>query len=383
MMKLAIIADLHLGSKEVQDGRWKERALREVIVPELRRREITHIIFAGDTLDFQPDASRFSPERPELLQSAAAQLTGVPSFLLMGNHDDVESCNFFQVLGGPRLVQDDWIALDGNVGAYLMRPRQDTGRACSALKNLDVSRFQSRILVLHEDLTVFQDQEFLDLVHARFHLAVNGHNHVYRQVGASAYLLPACLPWKARLESRADITITSTADGQCQVEEPKPCPWGFLVVDPELRPEFVPISCGVALVICKIQAASSSLEGVIRETLERLLARPDPERLVVRAYVDPRVPADLESALKASYGARFLEMRFDPWRGPGTIARRARERLPTEDAALEHVRSEFGDWASAMVQQLATFFQLRIPRNRKEDILTIVKKSVPDAQDHA
>jgi hypothetical protein len=254
-MNLAILADLHLGSKDIGDGRWKERALREVVVPALRDHHVTHIIFAGDTLDFQGTSST-SPEKPKLLACAVEQFktTSAQSFLLIGNHDDVQTCTFFEHMGGPRVVRDDWVQLDNKSGAYLMAPRQDTFQARSAVDELDVSHFDSRILVLHEDLEIFHDEGFLSRAREKFQLIVNGHIHVFRPVRDGVYLLPACLPWKARLESQCDMTLNSGPDGTMTVEKGNSVPWGFVIVGGDFRPQFIPIASGVKLVICKIEA---------------------------------------------------------------------------------------------------------------------------------
>src|SRR5260370_3330637 len=147
-MKLAIIADLHLGSKDIGDGRWKQSGLQEVVIPALRQHQVQHIIFAGDTLDFQGSSSS-SADKPQLLRYAVDQLVGTSAktFLLMGNHDDVESCQFFQYMGGPRIVRDGWVPLHDQAGAYLMAPRQDTFQARSAIDQVDISAFSSRLLV--------------------------------------------------------------------------------------------------------------------------------------------------------------------------------------------------------------------------------------------
>src|SRR5262249_15268069 len=112
-MKVALLADLHLGSKAISDGKWKFQALERTIAPKLRDLKVTHLIFPGDTLDFAPGASKRNTERPQQLQLAVdiLQNLGLPSYLLLGNHDDEESCGFFERMGGPKVVRDDWIEL--------------------------------------------------------------------------------------------------------------------------------------------------------------------------------------------------------------------------------------------------------------------------------
>ncbi len=382
-MKLALIADLHLGSKDIDDGRWKERALREVVVPALRENHVTHIIFPGDTLDFQ-GASTTSAEKPELLRCAVQELKpwSAQSFLLLGNHDDPQTCTFFQHMGGPRIVRDDWVELGNETGAYLMAPRQEKSRARSAVDQIEDSRFKSRILVLHEDLDVFHDDGFLSAARAKFQLIVNGHNHVFRPVRDGVYLLPACLPWKPQRGSQCDLIVNYAPDGTLAVKTDQ-LPWGFVVVEDDLQPQFVSVASGVRLVICNIEIVAAETEQAIRQTLDFLLNRGQTQSMAVRAYVAPRLDSDLEVALRDSYAGRFFDLRFASWQGHGALAKKVRERLPTEQSALEHVRMQHGDRGRALVEQLSQFFHLRTPRNRKEDILDIVKNFVPESSDHA
>jgi hypothetical protein len=379
-MKLAIIADLHLGSKDIGDGRWKQRAFQEIVIAELRREQVSHIIFAGDTLDFK-GSSTLSADKPNMLQFAVDQLstTSAPSFLLMGNHDDMESCQFFEYMGGPRIVKDDWVSLGDSIGAYLMGPRQDRVQARSALDRLDTSAFSSRILVLHEDLQVFQDQDFLSVACDKFQLVVNGHNHVFRPVKKGAYLLPACLPWKARMGSQCDLTLSIGVDGTLTEDCTDPLPWGFLVVSQDLSVRFVPIDCGTKIILCKVEGNKSEIEASLRNTLDKLMTKENHNGMVVQVYLSMRLDKELELTLHASYADHFLDLRFSVFQGAGAIARKVRERLPTEQAALESVQTQHGDWARQMVEQLSPFFQLRSPRNRKEDIFEIIEKYVPKA----
>jgi UDP-2,3-diacylglucosamine pyrophosphatase LpxH len=381
-MKLAIIADLHLGSKDIGDGRWKQRALQEVVIPALRAHQVEHVIFAGDTLDFQGSSSS-SANKPEQLQHAVDQFAGTSAktSLLMGNHDDMESCQFFRIMGGPRIVRDAWVDLDDKAGAYLMAPRQDTLQARSVIEQVDVSAFNSRILVLHEDLNVFHDEVFLAAARKKFQLVVNGHNHVFRPIREGVHLLPACLPWKARLGSQCDLTLSRDLDGKLTLDNSDPIPWGFVVVGDDLQPQFVAIDCRVKVVICKIQANEAELEPGLRESLDSLLSNDRHKEMAVRAYVAPRLDSKLEALLMACYGNQFLDLSFSPLQGAGAIARKVRERLPTEEAALEYVRTQHGDWARQMVEQLTPFFQLRTPRNRKEDILKTIKQIAPRGLD--
>jgi len=382
-MKLAIIADLHLGSKDIGDGRWKQRALKEVVIPALRQHQVQNVIFAGDTLDFQGSSSS-SAQKPELLRYAADQLAGASAktFLLMGNHDDVESCQFFQYMGGPRIIRDDWVSLHDQAGAYLMAPRQDALQARSAIEQVDISAFSSRILVLHEDLNVFHDGGFLAAACKKFQLVVNGHNHVFRPSREGVYLLPACLPWKARVGSQCDLTVSRELNGSLTLESCDAIPWGFVVVGDDLLPQFVAVDCGVKIAICTVEASEQEMDQALRQTLDLLVAKDKHKEMVVRLYVSPRPKGELETGLLGTYGNKFLDLRFVAFQGAGAIARNVRERLPTEQAALEYVRTQHGEWARQMVEQLSPFFQLRSPRNRKDDILEIIKSCVPEGRKH-
>lgn len=382
-MKLAIVADLHLGSKDIGDGRWKQRALQDVLIPELRRHEVTHIIFAGDTLDFQ-GLSSLSADRPDLLRFTVDQLatTSAQMFLLMGNHDDRESCRFFEHMGGPRIVQDDWVPLDISTGAYLMAPRQDKLVARSAIEQLNVSLFRSRILVLHEDLDVFHDGGFLAAACEKFHLVVNGHNHVFRPVRDQVYLLPACLPWKVRLGSQCDLAVSRLADGTIKVEETDQTPWGFVVVESDLRPQFVPVDSSVSVVTCEIKTNPDEVEPAIRQVLDHLWTRGKAQEMAVHVYVAPRIDSNLESAIRRAYAGQFLDLRLLPLQGPGAVVSGVRDRLPTEEAALKYIEIQHGEWARALIEKLEEFFQLRNPRHQKEKILEIVKSSLPEGLNH-
>jgi hypothetical protein len=158
-------------------------------------------------------------------------------------------------------------------------------------------------------------------------------------------------------------------------------PWGFVVVGDDLRPEFVAMDSGPRIVICKIQTNGAELEPAVRGTLDFLLSKDRHKDMAVRAYIAPRPDGQVEARLLDSYASQFFDLSFSPLQGAGVIARKVRDRLPTEEAALEHVRTQHGDWARQMVEQLAPFFQLRTPRNRKEDILKTIKQIAPRGQD--
>src|SRR5438128_174838 len=143
--------------------RWKLEALEKIIVPKLRQLEVTHVILPGDTLDFRQGTASRTPERVNQISIVANLFRSldVPSYLLLGNHDDEESCTFLEKLGGPKIVQNDWVELGKGIGAFLMPGGRDKETTLEALQLLDGSRFQKRILVLHELLPLFHDQQFL------------------------------------------------------------------------------------------------------------------------------------------------------------------------------------------------------------------------------
>src|SRR2546425_7317689 len=146
-MKVALLADLHLGSKAIGDGRWKLQALEQIIVPKLRELKVTHLIFPGDTLDFTHGRSSRTAERPQQIRAAAELFRSldIPGYLLLGNHDDEESCTIFEHLGGPKIVQDNWVELGNGLGAFLMTGRREKETTIEALQHLDVSRFEKKI----------------------------------------------------------------------------------------------------------------------------------------------------------------------------------------------------------------------------------------------
>src|SRR5260370_14344963 len=110
LVRLALIADLHLGSRAIGDGRWKQQIIKEVVVPQLKELNPTHLIFLGDTLDFKQGVSSMTAERPNLVAFVAEQfgILSLPSYILVGNHDDWDSCQFLEKMpGGPTIVTDD------------------------------------------------------------------------------------------------------------------------------------------------------------------------------------------------------------------------------------------------------------------------------------
>lgn len=376
-MQVALLADLHLGSKTIGDSRWRLEALQNVIVPKLRELRVTHIIFPGDTLDFsQGGLTSRTAERPKQLQAAAEFIhgLGVPCYLLLGNHDDEESCTFFEGMGGPKIVQNDWVELREDIGAFFMPGRRDKEASIEALQLLDVCRFKKKILILHEDLPIFHDPGFLDAAQARFDLIVNGHNHVYRAIRPKVYLLPACLPWDARRGSHCDLKVHYLSDGQI-TRESNLNAWGFTVFDEDLVLHMQPVEPGVRIAICNVEAPANKAGEAIRATLDSLLSDQSlpPKALVVRTFFGPRLPRAVRAEMTQAYADRFLDLGIEEWQGSGTVARDLRTRLPTEESALETVRSLHGDKAREMIEQLADLFHLKNPAYRKDDILRIVR----------
>lgn len=380
-MKAAIIADLHLGSKEIGDGQWKQKALEEALIPKLRGLNPTHILFAGDLLDFTRTLS--GDERPNLIKSASDQFRAVieQSYLLMGNHDDIDSCKTMEHMGGPKIVSDDWVKLSDNIGVFFMRGRQDTQAACSALADVPTLGFDKKILLLHEDLPVFHNEQFLAVATEKFDLVMDGHNHVYRKLQEKVFLLPACLPWKAQRGSQQDVMLRRDINGDITIEPTAPSPWGFVLVEDDLQPEFVPLDVGVKIAICEVTAKEGQAQQAVREVLARLSSDYEPKSLVVRVYVSCRIDSELRAATDEEFRGKFFDdVQLQTLRGSGVVSTTIRDRLPTEEVALNEVAMQHGEFARRMVEELSQFFQLRNPRNRKDDILRIVKEQIEEGE---
>lgn len=374
-MNVALLADLHIGCKAIGDGCWRLDALENVIVPKLRQLSITHVILPGDTLDFRQGISSRTADRANQIGVVAKLfgILGVPSYLLLGNHDDQESCTFLEHMGGPKIVQNDWVDLGNRVGAFLMPGGRDKEIILESLHHLDVSRFDKRILVLHENLPIFHDPEFLGGAEPRFDLIVNGHTHVYRQVRPKVYLLPACLPWDARRGSQCDLKLHYSTEGKITREEPS-SPWGFTFFGDDLVPHMEAVEPNVRIAICDVEASPQSAAEAITATLDSLLSdlKVSAKTFVVRVYA-PRLPRAVRGELERAYTGKLLDLGIEEWQGSGAVTRDLRARLPNEQAALECVRTTYGDQARAMVEQLAeTFFHLKNPAPRKDDILKIL-----------
>jgi hypothetical protein len=334
------------------------------------------LIFPGDTLDFKQGALSVSDQtQPELVDFLAKQFSIhiAPGYLLFGNHDDHRSCSYLERLGGPKLITDGWVDLGGGVGAYLMCGTQNKVIALKKLKDLNGGEFARKVLVLHEDINVFQDNDFLNAACEKFQLVVNGHNHVFRKVRDGAYLLPACLPWQPRRLSRCDLKIKRDLDGQVDIQ--RDSPWGFVVFGDDLVPTYEQIDAGVRIAICDVDATENTLDEAVKKTLDCLLAEGTARSLVVRIYVSARVSPEFRESIREEYKARFFDdVQLQEWQGSGRVTRELRDRLPSEDVALEKVRSEHGERAGQIVEQLASFFHLKKPGiAHKDRILTIIR----------
>jgi len=276
-------------------------------------------------------------------------------------------------MGGPEIVQNDWVNLGDGAGAFLLPGGRGKEIILEALEHLDVSRFEKRILVLHEDLPICHDLDFLAAAEARFDLIVNGHTHVYRQIRPKVYLLPACLPWDARRGSQCDLRLRRSGDGDITCEKTTG-PWGFTVFGDDLVPRMEVVEAPVRIAICEINAVADEARRAVADMLDSLLGEPQlfAKTLVVRVYA-PRLSRAARDELDRAYGDKLLDLRIEEWQGSGVVSRDLRARLPNEESALECVSTEYGDQAREMVAQLAeSFFHLKNPANRKDDILKIL-----------
>jgi len=362
-MKVCLIADPHLFSTEI-GGNWPEESFiifKNKILPRVKDEKPDILIFMGDVLD--PRSGRTDPRWPRgdevnLRFVKALRETGIKNaYLLRGNHDYIEALKNISEMGGPSLIEDDWI-IQGNTGFYFFSSRYpDIQKAIKDLKSIPPANVKNKILLMHENLSVRGaeniPQEVMEEISQRFHLILNGHEHIYRKPYDNVWCLSSVLPWRAGSEN-SDIEIIWYNDKFEKRENKNKTGFWVLNTD-ELIPTLIPVDIGIKIVIARLyfpNAGALTVREKLKKLSEILNKETNPEKTIVRIYLEGKLKEGDEridvgfSEIENKFYANFYEgksrniLRLEGIRGGGAYLNKEDLRYISVEDALKQLESE-------------------------------------------
>jgi len=362
-MKVCLVADPHLFSTEI-GGNWPEESFiifKDRILPRIREEKPDILVFLGDVLD--PRSGRTDPRWPRgdevsLRFVKALKKIGMGNvYILRGNHDYPEALRNISEMGGASLVDDDWVR-EGDTGFYFFSSRYpDLKKAVKDLKAIPQINVKNKILLMHENLSVRGAEnippEVMEEVSSKFHLVLNGHEHIARRVYDNVWSLSSVLPWRVGSEISHIEIIWEGEKLEKRENENK---MGFWVLDTDkLIPVLIPVDPGIKIVIARLYFSGVSalmLKERLKELSQILNKETNPERTIVRVYLkgtlregDERIDVGF-SEIEAKFYANFYEgkskniLRLEGLRGGGAYLSREDLRYISVEDALKQLEPE-------------------------------------------
>ncbi len=362
-MKVCLIADPHLFSTEI-GGNWAEESFiifKDRILPRIRDEKPDILIFMGDTLD--PRSGRTDPRWPRgdevslRFVQTFKEIEIENAYILKGNHDYIEALKNISEMGGPSLIEDDWI-IQKDTGFYFFSSRYpDLEKAIKDLKSIPPANVKNKILLMHENLSVRGaeniPQEVMEEISQRFHLILNGHEHIYRKPYNNAWCLSSALPWRAGSEN-SDIEIIWYND-KFETRENKN-KMGFWVLDTDkLIPTLISVDTGVKIIVARLyflNAGALTVRERLKKLSEILNKETNPEKTIVRIYLEGKLKEGDEridvgfSEIENRFYANFYEgksrniLRLEGLRGGGAYLNKEDLRYISVEDALKQLESE-------------------------------------------
>ena len=361
--KICLIADTHLFSSEI-GGNWPEDSFtifKEKILPAMKSKEPDAIIFLGDVLD--PHSGKSDPRWPrgdEVSGEFVEALKGASiknAYTLRGNHDYIEPLKNISEMGGPLLIEDNWLKIEDTTFYFFSSRYPNLKRAMDDLELIRDIDAKNKILLMHENLSIRGadniPEDIMREVSQRFDMVFNGHQHVYQQLYDNVWCLSSALPWRPGY-GNCDIEITWD-DEKPEIKENEN-KFGFYLLDPDSRSlNFIPINIGVKIAIARLKfsyaPASLARERLI-ELPELLSHYTEPERTIVRVYLEGTLKEGHEridigfSDIERRYYANFYDgrsrniLRVENLRGGGAYLSREDLRYISVEDALKQLEPE-------------------------------------------
>lgn len=361
--KVCLIADTHLFSSEIR-GNWPEDSFtvfKERILPTIRSEEPDVVIFLGDVLD--PHSGKSDPRWPrgdevsgkfvEALKKADIK----NAYALRGNHDYIEPLRNISEMGGPLLIEDDWLKIEDTAFYFFSSRYPNLKKAADDLKLIGDVDAKNKILLMHENLSIRGadniPEDVMREVSQRFDMVFNGHQHVYHQLYDNVWCLSSALPWRPGY-GNCDIEIIWD-DEEPEIKRNKDR-FGFYLLDPDSRSlNFIPVDTGVKIAAARLRfsyaPASLARERLIQlpELLSRLY---EPERTIVRVYLEGTLKEGNEridigfSDIERRYYANFYDgrsrniLRVENLRGGGAYLSREDLRYVSVEDVLKQLEPE-------------------------------------------
>ena len=366
-MKICLLPDLHLFSTEI-GGNWAKDSFiifKERILPRIKAEDPEIIIFLGDILD--PHSGRSDPRWPrgaeasEMFVHALKDAGITNAYSLRGNHDYPEALRNISDMGGPKLIEDEWLRI-GGVAFYFFSSRYpNIKKAAEELKQIPDISAESKILLLHENLSIKGAEnvprEIIKELSERFDIIFNGHQHVYEQLFDNVWCLPSALPWRPGYEV-SDLEISWEEGKELEIKENE-SKFGFWILESNKKePAFISVDIGLKFVSAKLSFfASPAIQ--VRERLaklsEILSERIVPEKTIIRVYLEGTLKSGDEridvgfADLEEKYFAKFYEgrsrniLRTEKLRGGGAYLSKDDLRFITIEEALKQLEPEIPD----------------------------------------
>jgi len=364
-MKVCLVADLHLFSTEI-GGNWSEDSFdifKDRILPGISEEQPELVIFLGDTLD--PLSGRSVPTWPrgdrlsERFVEALVDNEIKNAYILRGNHDYIEPLRNISKMGGPTLVDNDWLII-GETGFYFFSSRYPNHqKAIDDIGSIPDVNIKNKILLMHENVSMRNAQNLpspiMKEICKRFDMIFNGHEHSYRKPYRNVWCLQSSLPWHPWYGNSDLEIIWSDENPNVKDNETK---FGYWIADMVGKdPCFMPVDIGLRIVTAELRFQDAAAHKV-RENLLKLykVISSDlnllPEKTIVRIHLigtlkegDERIDVGF-SDIERMYYSHFYEgntrsiIRLEDLRGGGAYLNQEDLKYVSVEDALKQLESE-------------------------------------------
>lgn len=362
-MKVCLIADTHLFSSEI-GGNWSEDSFaifKKRILPKVKDEKTDVVLFLGDILD--PHSGKSDPRWPKGDEANGKFVEAIKNaniknaYALRGNHDYVEPLRNISEMGGPSLIEDNWLKIKDTAFYFFSSRYPNLQKAISDLKSIPDFDAKNKILLMHENLSIRGadniPKDVMDQLSKRFDMVFNGHQHVYQQLYDNVWCLSSALPWRPGYGNSDIEIIWDEKEPEIKENTNK---FGFYVLDPDKKYlNFLPVDIGIKIATAKLYF-SDDHANVVREKLIKLsnllLTKLDPEKTIVRVRLEGTLKEGNEridvgfSDIEERYYKNFYEgrsrniLRVENLKGGGAYLSKEDLRYVSVEDALKQMEPE-------------------------------------------
>lgn len=325
-MKICLLSDLHLFSNEI-GGSWAEdsfKIFQEELLPKVAEEKPDLIFFLGDILD--PLSGKRTPRWPsgdeinERFVSALATMNLNNLYSLRGNHDYFEPLQNIEMMGGPKLVKDEWLKVEDNAFYFFSTRYPNPEKAEKDLGNIPEIRAAHKFLLMHETVNIPGEKRLsntiLKRISDRFEFIFNGHEHAYSKAFENIYCLSSALPWRPKYDSNNYEITWDTNEKEPNFIERGSNIHGFYLFDTENNElEFLPISRDVKIATAQLNfknIPATNVRDKLIKLSDVLKRHVEQNRTVVRVYLqgtlregDERIDIGLTDIEREYYGGFY------------------------------------------------------------------------------